>query len=225
MLKEIRAYLRKIGANAIVIPHNDEYFNEDLRPEDERLAYVTGFTGSAGMAIITPKQAVLFVDGRYVNQAKKQTTFKVLQVPRQTTITEWFARFLRPNYIVAYDPWLQSVAQIDKWAEIFTRRGAQLKPTSFNPVDKFWLDKPKPSPVKTFSFPLIRAGKTVLQKLQPVRKIIRQAEFDAFILTNADTVSWLLNKRSNAFKYNPVYLNRLIIYPKGEPVVLNEQTI
>ena len=109
MLKEIRAYLRRIGANAIVIPHNDDYFNEDLRPEDERLAYITGFTGSAGMAIITPRQAVLFVDGRYVNQAKKQTTFKVLQVPRQTTVSEWFARFLRPNYIVAYDPWLQSV--------------------------------------------------------------------------------------------------------------------
>ena len=65
MLKEIRAYLRRIGANAIVIPHNDAYFNEDLRPEDERLAYVTGFTGSAGMAIITPKQAVLFVDARW----------------------------------------------------------------------------------------------------------------------------------------------------------------
>ena len=225
MLKEIRAYLRRIGANAIVIPHNDEYFNEDLRPEDERLAYVTGFTGSAGMAIITPKQAVLFVDGRYVNQAKKQTTFKVLHVPRQTTVSEWFARFLRPNYIVAYDPWLQSVAQIDKWAEIFTKRGARLMPTPFNPVDKFWIERPKAKPVKNFDFPLLCAGKTTLQKLQPVRKILKQAEFDAFILTNADTVSWLLNKRSDAFEYNPAYLKRLIIYPKGAPVVLNEKTI
>ncbi|MBP5534747.1 MAG: aminopeptidase P family protein [Alphaproteobacteria bacterium] len=225
MLKEIRAYLRRIGANAIVIPHNDDYFNEDLRPEDERLAYVTGFTGSAGMAIITPRQAVLFVDGRYVNQAKKQTTFKVLQVPRQTTVSEWFARFLRPNYIVAYDPWLQSVAQIDKWAEIFTRRGAHLLPTPFNPVDKFWIEKPKAKPVKTFAFPLLCAGKTTLQKVQPVRKILKQEEYDAFILTNADTVSWLLNKRSDAFEYNPVYLKRLIIYPKGEPVELNKNTI
>lgn len=225
MLKEIRAYLRRIGANAIVIPHNDEYFNEDLRPEDERLAYVTRFTGSAGMAIITPKQAVLFVDGRYVNQAKKQTTFKVLHVPRQTTVSEWFARFLRPNYIVAYDPWLQSVAQIDKWAEIFTKRGARLMPTPFNPVDKFWIERPKAKPVKNFDFPLLCAGKTTLQKLQPVRKILKQAEFDAFILTNADTVSWLLNKRSDAFEYNPAYLKRLIIFPKGAPVVLNEKTI
>ncbi|MBO5997591.1 MAG: aminopeptidase P family protein [Alphaproteobacteria bacterium] len=225
MLKEIRAYLRRIGANAIVIPHNDDYFNEDLRVEDERLAYITGFTGSAGMAIITPKQAVLFVDGRYVEQAKKQTTFKVLHVPRQTTISEWFARFLRPNYIVAYDPWLQSVAQIDKWAEIFTRRGAHLMPTLFNPVDKFWVDKPEPRPIKESAFPLQYAGRTTLQKVQPVRRILRQAEVDAFVLTNADTVSWLLNKRSNAFEYNPAYLNRLIIYPKGKPVVLDKKSI
>lgn len=225
MLKEIRAYLRRIGANAIVIPHNDSYFNEDLRPEDERLAYVTGFTGSAGMAIITPKQAVLFVDGRYVEQAKKQSKFKVLHVPRQTTVSEWFTRFLRPNYVVAYDPWLQSVAQIDHWAEIFTKRGARLMPTPFNPVDKFWIERPKPKPIKDFTYPAQYAGKTTLQKLQPVRRILKQAELDAFILTNADTVSWLLNKRSDAIMFNPVYLSRLIIYPKGNPVVLDAESV
>ncbi len=225
MLKEIRAYLRRIGVNAIVIPHNDAYFNEDLRAEDERLAYVTGFTGSAGMAIITPKQAVLFVDGRYVEQAKKQSKFKVLHVPRQTTVSEWFARFLRPNYVVAYDPWLQSVAQIDKWAEIFTKRGAQLKPTAFNPVDKFWIERPSPKPIKDFVYPAQYAGKTTLQKLQPVRKILKQAEVDAFVVTNADTVSWLMNKRSNAVMYNPVYLNRLIVYPKGSPVEFNPENV
>ncbi len=225
MLKEIRAYLRRIGANAIVIPHNDSYFNEDLRPEDERLAYVTGFTGSAGMAIITPRQAVLFVDGRYVEQAKRQTTFKVLHVPKQTTVGEWFMRFLRPNYIVAYDPWLQSVAQIDRWAEIFTRRGARLVPTDFNPVDKFWLTRPQPQPVNDYTYPHQYAGKTTTAKLQGAHKAMKQNEVDAFVLCNADTVSWLMNKRSNAIMYNPVFLDRLIIYSKGKPDSFNEESI
>ena len=225
MLKEIRAYLRRIGANAIVIPHNDAYFNDDLRAEDERLAYVTGFTGSAGMAIITPRQAVLFVDGRYVEQAKKQSKFKVLHVPRQTTVSEWLSHFLRPNYVVAYDPWLQSVAQVENWAEIFTKRGAKLLPTPFNPVDEFWIDRPKPLPIKNFSYPLQYAGKTTAQKLLPIRKILKQKEVDAFVLTNVDTVSWLLNKRSDAVMFNPVYLERLIVFPKGSPVPFNAQNI
>ena len=223
MLKEIRAYLRRIGANAIVIPHNDAYFNDDLRAEDERLAYVTGFTGSAGMAIITPRQAVLFVDGRYVEQAKKQTKFKVLHVPRQTTVSEWLSHFLRPNYVVAYDPWLQSVAQLEHWAEIFTKRGAKLLPTPFNPVDKFWIERPKPLPIKNFVYPAQYAGKTTAQKLLPIRKILKQKELDAFVLTNVDTVSWLLNKRSDAVMFNPVFLERLIVFPKGNPISFNEQ--
>ena len=225
MLKEIRAYLRRIGANALVIPHNDAYFNDDLRSEDERLAYVTGFTGSAGMAIITPRQAVLFVDGRYVEQAKKQTKFKVLHVPRQTTVSEWLTHFLRPNYVVAYDPWLQSVAQIDRWAEIFTKRGAKLVPTPFNPVDKFWIEKPVSKPIRSFVYPAQYAGKTTVQKLQKVRRILKESELDAFVLTNVDSVSWLLNKRSDAVMFNPVYLDRLIIYPKGKPVSFNETTV
>ena len=98
MLKELRSFLRRNGVNAIIIAHDDDYQNETLSPDKQRLAYVTGFTGSAGMAIITPRQAVLFVDGRYVEQAKKQTSFKVLHVPKQTTISDWFAQFLKSKY-------------------------------------------------------------------------------------------------------------------------------
>lgn len=225
MLKEIRAFLRRIGANALILPHNDSYFNDQLRPEDERLAYVTGFTGSAGVAIITPRQAVLFVDGRYTEQAKKQTKFKVLQVPRQATVSDWLMRFLRPNYIVAYDPWQVSVAQLDKWAELFTKRGARLMPTASNPIDKFWLTRPVPTPIKVYDYPVQFSGKTTTQKLALRRRFFKQNDIDAFVLTNADTVSWLLNKRSDAVMFNPVYLDRLLIYPKGKPVSFNEKTL
>lgn len=218
MLKEIRAYLRRIGANALIIAHDDEYQNEALSADKERLAYVTGFTGSAGMAIITPRQAVLFVDGRYVEQAKKQTQFKVLHVPRQTTIAEWFMRFLKKNYVVAYDPWTHSVAQVEKWAEIFSKRGATLVPKTPHPVDQFWVDRPSAKPVHTFVYPRHLAGKTTKQKGTPIKKFLHQNGWDALIVSSPDVVSWLLNKRSDAIAYSPLYLDRLIVWSDGRVV-------
>lgn len=225
MLKEIRAFLRRIGANALVIAHDDEYQNETLSPDKERLAYVTGFTGSAGLAIITPRQAVLFVDGRYVEQAKKQTKFKVYHVPRQRTVNEWFTQFLRPSYIVAYDPWCHTVRQVNAWSEIFTKRGAQLLPYTPNPIDKFWLTRPAAKPVHVFDYPKQLAGKTTKQKIFPVKKILKQNGLDAFVVTSPDTVSWILNKRSDAVAYAPLYLGRLIIWASGEVMPWTEENI
>lgn len=225
MLKEIRAFLRRIGANALVIAHDDEYQNETLSPDKERLAYVTGFTGSAGLAVITPRQAVLFVDGRYVEQAKKQTKFKVYHVPRQRTVGEWFTQFLRPNYIVAYDPWCHTVRQINAWSEIFAKRGAQLVPYTPNPIDKFWLTRPQPKPVHVFDYPKELAGQTTKQKISPVKRVLRLNGLDAFVVTAPDTVSWLLNKRSDAVAYAPVYLDRLIVWASGEIMSWTEDNV
>ena len=225
MLKKIRAYLKEIKANAIVIPHNDSYFNEDLRPEDERLACLTGFTGSAGLAVITQKDAVLFVDGRYVEQAKKQTTFKVLHVPKQITVSEWFSSNLKTNDVVAYDPWLISIAQIERWASAFEQNKIKLKPLEENPIDKFWLTRPKAKPICEYTYPQKYAGKTTEEKLQNIVEVLKQNALDAFVLCNADTTSWLLNKRSDALLYNPVFMNRLIVKVKGRLTSFNEKNI
>lgn len=216
MLKEIRAYLRKIGANALIVAHDDEYQNEILSPDKERLAYVTGFTGSAGLAIITPRQAVLFVDGRYVIQAKKQTKFKVIHVPRQTTVSEWLAKYVKENYIIAYDPWSHTVAQVDKWAEVCAKRNAKLWPCPQNPIDRFWVDRPRSPIVHVYSYPKEYAGKTTRQKVTPIKRILKEKEVDGFVVANPDTVSWLLNKRSDAVPFTPVYLGRCFVSASGK---------
>lgn len=225
MLKELRSFLRRNGVNAIIIAHDDDYQNETLSPDKQRLAYVTGFTGSAGMAIITPRQAVLFVDGRYVEQAKKQTSFKVLHVPKQTTISDWFAQFLKSKYKVAYDPWTHSVAQVEAWSEIFSKRGAKLVPFDEDPIDKFWLDRPKAPKVLSFSYPMRYAGKTTAQKVRVVKRVLKQKEWDAFILANADTVSWLLNKRSDAVDFHPAFLQRVIVWADGHITPFDKENI
>ncbi len=225
LLKEIRAYLRKIGANALIIAHDDEYQNEMLAPDKERLAYVTGFTGSAGIAVITSRQAVLFVDGRYVIQAKKQTSFKVLHVPRQTTVSDWLAKHVRANSVIAYDPWSHTVAQIDRWAEVCSKRNAKLWPCPQNPIDRFWVDKPRPAVVHMFPYPKAYAGKTTRQKAGVARRIMREKEVDGYIVANPDTASWLLNKRSDAVPFTPVCLTRCLVLPTGKVQELTPELI
>ena len=215
-VKSLRKFLKENKANAIMIAHDDEFQSESLSPDKERLAYVTGFTGSAGLAIVTPKKAVLFVDGRYVTQAKKQTSFQVLQVPKQTTVGDWLSLFLKENHIVLYDPWSHTVAQIQKWTEIFEKRGALLMPCTRNPVDDFWEDRPLPPIVKDYDYPIVYAGKTTGQKVAPIARQIKQKGLDAFVVSNPDTVSWILNKRSTADKFTPVYRDRLIIMKNGD---------
>lgn len=221
MLKKIRAYLKQIKADAIVVPHNDSFFNEDLRPEDERLACLTGFTGSAGVAIITQKKAVLFVDGRYTLQAKKQTTFEVLHVPKQTTISKWLSLNLKKSDTLVYDPWTLSVAQINKWTALLEKN--KIKALKENPVDKFWLTRPEAQPICEYTYPQKYAGKTTKEKLKEILPALKQT--DAFILCNADSVSWLLNKRSDAVQYNPVFLERLIVEANGNLSSFNEKNV
>jgi len=225
LLKKIRAYLRQIGANAIIIPHDDAFFSEDLSPENERLAWISGFTGSAGVAIITLQKAVLFVDGRYVEQAKRQTTFDVLHVPHQTTLQDWLAKFLKTDYTVAYNPWLQSVAQVEKWETLFEQKKAKLLPIEFDELDAFWENRPLPKKVLTFDYPIKYAGQTTQQKTALVQSVLKAKNIDAFILTNTDSVSWLLNKRSNATDFNPVVLDRLIIFQNAKAVSFNQKNL
>ena len=217
MLKELRAYLRQIKATAIIVPHSDSYFNEDLRPEDERLCALTGFTGSAGLAVVSQRQAVLFTDGRYTEQAKQQTSFKVIQINRQSVVSDWFDGFLKPNDVVVYDPWLISAFQIDRWSKVFAKHQATLLARDSNPIDILWTNRPKPQAVITFDYAEKHAGQSTQEKLKNVSEALKNAQIDAFVLCNPDTVSWLLNKRSNACKYNPAYLNRIVVQTKGKP--------
>ena len=114
---------------------------------------------------------------------------------------------------------------MEAWSEIFAKRGAKLVPFDENPIDKFWLDRPKAPKVLTFSYPQKYAGKTTGQKVSILKKVLRQREWDAFILANADTVSWLLNKRSNAVDFHPVYLERLIVWSDGRIVPFDAENV
>ncbi len=225
LLKKIRTWLSSNKYNALIVAHDDAYQNEILTPDKEKLAYLTSFTGSAGMAIITQKQSVLFVDGRYVAQAKRQTKFEVKHVPRQTTVSTWLERYLKKGHVAVYNPWHHTVAQIDKWAEVCAKIGATLKPIRFDWLNKLWQDKPLPPQVHVFDYPILYAGQTTRQKITPIKKVLKENKVDGFIVANVASISWLLNKRSDAIPYSPLYLDRCYISADGKVKQLTREVI
>ena len=214
MLKKIRSCLRKKGATAVIVAHEDEWQSEALPENKERLAYLTGFTGSAGLAFISLKQATLFVDSRYTLQAKKQTDFDVLEVPTQTVFSKWLSENLKKGDKVLYDAWCHTVAQIKRLSSVLEKKQASLIAYS-NLVDDVWENKPAEKEVHIFDYPISLAGKTTKEKIDLVKKTFFAENFDAFVVCNPDTVSWLLNKRSDAVLYSPLYLKRIVVWKSG----------
>lgn len=215
LLKKIRSCLRKKGATAVIVAHEDEWQSEVLPENKERLAYLTGFTGSAGLAFVSLKKAVLFVDSRYTLQAKKQTDFDVLEVPTQTIFSKWLFENLKKGDKVLYDAWCHTVAQIKRLSSVFEKKQASLIAYS-NLVDDVWENKPAEKEVHIFDYPLSLAGKTTKEKIDLVKKTFFAENFDAFVVCNPDTVSWLLNKRSDAVLYSPLYLKRIVVWKSGK---------
>lgn len=218
---KIRSYLKQKKAKAFILSHDDSFFNESLTPDKEVLAYATNFKGSSGIALMTPRQSLLFVDGRYVAQAKKQSDFKIIHSPKQGTVSDTLAKLARKKDVILYDPWVHCVAQVDKWAAVCAQNGARLIPVDVNPVYALWKGRPAPKPVLDYTYPKRYAGKTTRQKINPVKGILRAQGLDGFVVTAADTVSWLLNKRSDAVPYSPVYLGRCYVSTEGQITALN----
>ena len=139
----IRQWLKKNGLDAIIIPHEDEYLSEYIPPENERLAWITGFTGSAGLAIITQDKAAIFVDGRYTVQVKEQvdsSLYTILHISKDPYL-KWLKTILNSNAQVGYDSRLQR-ANWKKTIEKSFAGNITLIPIDQNPIDLFWDDRP-----------------------------------------------------------------------------------
>src|SRR5690625_2239253 len=142
------ARLREIcadqGVSGFLVPRADAYQGENVAPRDERLAWLTGFTGSAGMAIVLAERAAIFVDGRYSVQARQQvdeTMFEIVPL-HLTPPPEWLAEALTGDERIGYDPWLHGKAEIEKIRAAVERKGGTLLPLERNLIDAIWSDQP-----------------------------------------------------------------------------------
>jgi Xaa-Pro aminopeptidase len=215
-----RAALTRTGLDAFLVPRADEHQGEYVPPAAERLAWVSGFTGSAGLAIVTQRRAALFVDGRYTVQVRAETDtgiFELPSLPRQR-IWEWIAEVLPAESTIGFDPWLHTAGEIARLGEALAAKGMKLKAVAANPVDRAWgRERPAPPRAPATPHPVALAGKTAADKIAEVQDRLAAARQDAVVLTLPDSICWLFNIRGGDVAHNPVVLAFAIVPARGKP--------
>lgn len=209
----LRHWLIQHQLDALIIPHEDEYLGEYVPAHNERLLWATGFTGSAGAAVITQENAAIFVDGRYTVQVRKQAPAEVFEYRHliEEPYLEWLTAQLKRGAKVAYDPrmhranWL-STAQVQLDGDV------QLVPVNENPIDLLWHDRPQPLESEVRLMGLESVGQSSAEKRAKIAQLITAKRADAALLTELDSICWLLNIRGLDVSRLPVVLSHAIIH-------------
>ncbi len=216
-LKALRAALQQADMDAFLVPRDDAHRGETVPPGEERLAWLTGFTGSAGMAIAGLHKAALCVDSRYTLQAPAQTDtglFDVVEVP-PASAASWIRDNLAKGTKIAFDPWLHTPGEIASLTEKLEGH-ASLHPGD-NFIDSVWTDRPAPPPGEIEFLGANRAGKTASEKLADLQQTLVAAKADAVVLTLPESICWLFNMRGHDVPNTPVVLGFAIVPAIGEP--------
>ena len=218
--RRLQARLADLGLDAFVVPRSDEHMGEYVPANAERLMWLTGFSGSAGMAIVGRRFAALFVDGRYTLQAGSQVDtklFEIIQIP-ETSPGEWLARKLGNGAVVGFDPWLHPTSWVKAFETQLAKSGVKLKAVSRNPVDQLWgKDRPAPPVGPVTVQPVEYAGQTAESKIAALQAGLTSDGRDAVILTLPDSIAWAFNIRGSDVKHNPTPLAFAIVHAAEKP--------
>ncbi|MFM8860239.1 MAG: aminopeptidase P family protein [Methylocystis sp.] len=216
-LSSLRGWLKTHKLDGFLIPRADAHQNEYVPKCAERLAWLTGFTGSAGFAIILPKQAAIFVDGRYVIQVRQEIDarlFAPLDIA-DVSPANWLARHVRSGARIAYDPWLHTSAQIERFKKLLAEKGATLIALDQNPIDALWRDRPAEPKGRIFIYPSQLAGQSVEKKLARLR--VDLGDHDGALLSDPHAIAWLFNFRGADVAHTPIALCFALVPKKGLP--------
>jgi Xaa-Pro aminopeptidase len=216
-LAALRAELAKRGLDGFLVPRADEHQGEYVPPRAERLAWLTAFTGSAGLAAVLQDKAALFVDGRYTLQAQQQTDttlFETLDLTPEIS-AGWIAANLKKDGKLGYDPWLHTQAAVERWRGAVARAGGTLVPCTDNPLDAVWSDQPGTPAGLAAPYPDTLAGETSDKKRARVAESLKQAQANAAVLTQPDSICWLLNIRGSDVAHTPFVLAFAILHADG----------
>jgi Xaa-Pro aminopeptidase len=215
----LRAELSRRGLDGFIVPHADRYQNEYLPPSDERLAWISGFTGSAGSAIVLADRAALFVDGRYTLQAREQvdaSLFEIVHVT-ETPPDQWIERTLREGQALGYDPWLHTIEGAEKLANACAAAGAILRPAEPDPIDAVWSDRPAEPRGAVVLHEEKYSGEPAGRKLERIRAELARLKAEALVVCDPHAVCWTFNIRGSDVAHTPLALAVAIVPRKGRP--------
>ncbi|MDG2793761.1 aminopeptidase P family protein [Vibrio parahaemolyticus] len=209
----IREWLTQHNIDALLIPHEDEYLGEYVPAHNERLHWLTGFTGSAGAAVITQDKAAIFVDGRYTVQVTKQVPSELFEYRHliEEPALDWIQDNLTTNASVAIDPRMHSSAWLDM-AQAKLAGKLELNILSGNPIDELWHDRPAPVVSDVRLMPTKAVGQSSESKRKEIAQLVAKAGADSAVITALDSICWLLNVRGLDVSRLPVLLSHAILH-------------
>ncbi|MEO9189519.1 MAG: aminopeptidase P family protein [Acetobacteraceae bacterium] len=209
-LAALRSELARLGLSGFIVPRADEHLSEYVPECAERLAWLTGFTGSAGIAVVLADRAAVFTDGRYVLQLEQQTDPSLWERRHLTDDPPpaWLAAHVSPNARIGYDPMLISEEALAR----YTEAGLAMKPVAHNPLDAVWADRPAPPRALVQPHTLRFAGRAATEKRAEIAETLRSARQNAAVLTDPASIAWLLNIRGGDVAFTPFALGFAILH-------------
>jgi Xaa-Pro aminopeptidase len=216
-LAALREQLKADQLDGFVVPLTDEHMSEYVGSYAQRLAWLTGFEGSAGSAVVLPEEAAIFVDGRYTLQVRSQVDadhWSYQSVP-ETSIADWLKDHAPDGARIGYDPWLHSRDWVTRATEALKARGATLVPVKRNPIDAVWADRPEASSERLIVHPDRLAGKSSAEKRHAIADWLVKQNADAAVLAALDSIAWTFNVRGKDVSRTPVALAYALVHADG----------
>jgi Xaa-Pro aminopeptidase len=220
-ISALRVLLRARGLDGFIVPRADRFQNEYVPPCAERLAWLTGFTGSAGLAIVLADRAVVFVDGRYQVQVREEIDPAIFSIEHliESPPTAWIEANVAAGARLGYSPWLHTIEGAERLAKACAAADAQLVPVEDNPIDAIWTDRPQPPLGPVVPHDMRYAGEDVPSKLARVRAEVQKLSGDALLVSDPQAISWLFNIRGSDVAHTPVVLAFATVPKDGRPVL------
>jgi Xaa-Pro aminopeptidase len=216
-LSALRAAMGAAGVDGYLVPHGDEHQGEYSAPYAERLKWLTGFSGSAGLAIVLKDSAVIFVDGRYTLQVKTQVDGALYEYAHlvDNPPDKWLAKNLAADTKLGFDPRLHTPQGLSRLEGAVKKAGAAFEPAPKNLIDKIWTDQPARAAAAVRVYPDKFAGRSSAKKRALVAKVLDAEGMDAFLISALDSIAWLFNIRGGDMEFSPLTYAYALLFKDG----------
>ncbi len=214
---QLREWLAANDLDGFIVPRADEHQGEYVAARSERLKWLTGFSGSAGVAIILANRAVIFVDGRYTLQVRDQVDLDIFAIESlvENPPPEWIKANLGKGARIGFDPWLHTTGDVRALTAAAEKSGATLVPLNANPIDALWHDQPKPPLAPVEIHPIAYAGELAKDKLARLAAAIAKEGATHAVLTDPSSIAWAFNIRGGDVPHTPLALGFAVLAAEG----------
>ncbi len=218
-LAALRKALKEEGLEGFLVPKADEHQSEYVPKSEERFAWLTGFTGSAGLCVVLPHVAAVFVDGRYTLQVREEVDLGAF-TPVSTvdiSVEEWLAEHAPKDAVIGFDPALHTPDAAERLSKALARAGARLVAVGSNPIDALWVDRPEPPSGAVVLHPMKFAGESAPEKIKRVQAALEKEKLDALVVSDPHALCWLFNIRGADAAHTPLVIGYAIVPKANRP--------